>query len=118
MLEVLFYTVKLFRIEKRLILMSAGRPKKDPTKRRDARIQVCITKTKKQWIKDCAKGQGMSMSRYIERVLDGQAEVALADFTSFLLEMRESLQDIRDEIQHGTPDDIVIGYVESVLACR
>jgi predicted HicB family RNase H-like nuclease len=69
MLEVLFYTVKLFRIEKRLILMSAGRPKKDPTKRRDARIQVCITKTKKQWIKDCAKGQGMSMSRYIEKAL-------------------------------------------------
>jgi hypothetical protein len=59
------------------------------------------------------------MSRYIEKILDGQAEeMALADFTSFLLEMRESLQDIRDEIQHGTPDDIVIGYVESVLACR
>jgi hypothetical protein len=96
--------------------MSAGRPKKDPSKRRDARIQVCLTKTKKQWVKDCAKGQKISMSRYIEKILDGQAEeMALADFTSFLLEMRESLQNIRDEIQHGTREDIVIGYIESAI---
>jgi hypothetical protein len=95
-----------------------GRPEKRPSERRDARIDIYLTKTKKQWVKDCAKSKKMSMSRYIERVLDGQAEVALADFTSFLLEMRESLQDIRDEIQHGTREDIVIGYVESVLACR
>jgi hypothetical protein len=56
------------------------------------------------------------MSRYIEKILDGQAEeMALADFTSFLLEMRESLQNIRDEIQHGTREDIVIGYIESAI---
>jgi predicted DNA-binding ribbon-helix-helix protein len=96
--------------------MGPGRPKKDPAKRRDARIQLYLTKTKKQWIKNCAKGQKISMSRYIEKILDGQAEeMNLADFTSFLLEMRESLQNIRDEIQHDTSKDIVLGYVESAI---
>jgi hypothetical protein len=77
---------------------------------------VYLTKTKKQWIKNCAKGQGMSMSRYIEKVVDGQlAELHIDDFTGFLLEMRRSLRHIRDEIQHDTSKDIVLGYVESAI---
>jgi len=98
--------------------MGRGRPKKKPSRRRSAKIEVYLPKSKKQWIKDCAKGQGMSMSRYIEKVVDGQiAELHTDDFTGFLLEMRRSLRHIRDEIQAGASAAVAVGSAESVLAC-
>jgi len=96
--------------------MGAGQPKKDPSRKRDAYIKLYLTKTKKQWVKNCAKSKKMSMSRYVERVLDGQTEaMEKNEFIRFLLQMRKSLQDIRDEIQHGTREDIVVGYIESAI---
>jgi hypothetical protein len=116
MLEVLFYTVKLFALNRTTLTMGAGQPKKDPSRKRDAYIKLYLTKTKKQWVKNCAKSKKMSMSRYVERVLDGQTEaMEKNEFIRFLLQMRKSLQDIRDEIQHGTREDIVIGYIESAI---
>ena len=116
MLEVISGYVKLFTLKRTTLTMGAGRPKKDPSRKRDAYIKLYLTETKKQWVKDCAKSKKMSMSRYIERVLDGQTEaMEKNEFIRFLLQMRKSLQHTRDEIKHGTRDDIVIGYVESAI---
>jgi predicted DNA binding CopG/RHH family protein len=69
MLEVLFACKKIIRDKQERSTMGRGRPKKKPSRRRSAKIEVYLPKSKKQWIKDCAKGQGMSMSRYIEKAL-------------------------------------------------
>jgi hypothetical protein len=96
--------------------MSRGRPPKDPGKKRSALIKVYLPKTKKQWIKNCAKGQGMSMSRYIEKVVDGQIEsLQTEDFCTFLVRLRNNLKMVQDEIRHDTSKDIVLGYVESAI---
>ena len=96
--------------------MSRGRPPKDPSKKRSALVKVYLPKSKKQWIKDCAKGQGMSMSRYIEKVVDGQIEsLQTEDFCTFLVDLKNNLKMIQDEVRHDTSKDIVLGYLESTI---
>ena len=106
MLEVLFGPIKIFSTLSDTPTMSRGRPSKDPGKKRSALIKVYLPKTKKQWIKNCAKGQGMSMSRYIEKVVDGQIEsLQTEDFCTFLVRLRNNLKMVQDEneLHRGKP---------------
>ena len=97
-------------------MAQAGRPKKKPEKRRDARIQLYLTQSKKEWIQRCAEGKNMSMSHYIEMLIDGQQEASdRAEFASFLHVMKKSLKRIRRTVENGSSPAVVNGFVDAAI---
>ena len=93
-----------------------GRPKKDPAKRKDTNILIRVTKTRKQWIKNCAKGKGVSMTRYIEMLINDRCETYdRVEFVTFLYEMKDSLERIRRAVENGSSPGVVNGFVNAAI---
>ena len=58
----------------------------------------------------------MSMSHYIEMLIDGQQETSdRAEFASFLHAMKRSLKRIRRVVENGSSPGVINGFVDAAI---